>query len=76
VTDTTELKGDYWLKYDVKIMLNIVDAFSRFAWSYFIASKKAVDVAAAFEHLFSVENEIPDTLKSDNGTEFKNDLMK
>jgi hypothetical protein len=41
VTDTTELKGHFWTKFNVKYLIVIVDSFSRFAWAYFIESKKA-----------------------------------
>jgi len=52
-------------------ILNIIDCFSKFVWSYPLKDKKAVTVAKIFNELFEDGN-VPKRLWTDQGKEFYN----
>jgi transposase InsO family protein len=53
-----------------KYLLNVIDVFSRFAWSVLLKDKACKSIAAALTSLF--QNRKPITIQSDKGTEFVN----
>lgn len=55
-------------------ILNIVDSFSKFLWSYKLKTKSAKEVADALEDCF-MRYGPPVTIQSDNGKEFKNNIL-
>eukprot|EP00825_Cyclidium_porcatum_P050823 TRINITY_DN916_c0_g5_i1.p2 TRINITY_DN916_c0_g5~~TRINITY_DN916_c0_g5_i1.p2 ORF type:complete len:153 (+),score=31.31 TRINITY_DN916_c0_g5_i1:127-585(+) len=72
VMDLTEFsQGDDKKKYTKKqLRLNIIDHWSKFAWSTVIQSKFA-KVVAQFLEKITRENGYPKYIKSDSDTEFK-----
>jgi transposase InsO family protein len=56
--------------------LNIIDIFSKFLYSIPIKNKSAESISIELNKLFSNPNNRPNKLQSDNGLEFKNDLVK
>jgi len=57
------------------IFLTIIDSFSRYGQAMAIESKNALDIRHALLEYFSQHN-IPETITSDNGREFDNELIK
>ena len=58
-------------------MLNVVDVFSRFAWSVKLKSKTGEEVLKAFKEIIKEnKNRYPDMLWTDKGGEFYNDEFK
>jgi hypothetical protein len=53
-----------------KYLLNVIDIFSRYAWSVLLKDKYGNSIAAALTILF--QNRKPITIESDKGTEFVN----
>ena len=57
----------------------IVDDFSKFSWTFFLHSKDEAS-ESIINHIKTVNNNYPDYLirriRSDNGIEFKNSVMK
>jgi hypothetical protein len=53
-------------------LLNIVDVYSRYAWSFPLKSKRAEEVLAAFKEI----GKIPEKIWADEGKEFYNGLFK
>ena len=62
----------YLSKYNdkYKYLLNVIDIFSRYAWSVPLKDKTGKSIAAALTTLF--QNRKPTTIQSDKGTEFVN----
>ena len=61
-----------------KYFLVIVDDFTRFSWTFFLHSKDEAS-QLIINHIKAVDNESKWNVKkirSDNGTEFKNSIMK
>lgn len=56
-------------------ILNVVDHFSKFAWSTPLKNKSVENVAFALQQIILVEGP-PEVLSSDNGGEFTGDKMK
>jgi hypothetical protein len=56
--------------------LNIIDVFSKFLYSIPIKDKSAESISIELDKLFSNPNDRLNKLQSDNGLEFKNDLVK
>ena len=54
-------------------VMNIIDVFSKFVWSFPIVNKEAVTIVKNLEPLLQLFS--PKKLQSDNGPEFKNKLM-
>lgn len=50
VTDTTVLLGSEYGVLKDTILLNIVDKFSKFAWSYWVSGKTALETVRALTH--------------------------
>ena len=59
-----------------KYMLNVVDVFSRFAWSEPLKTKSAKEVLDAFKKIVSEAHKPPIRFWVDQGTEFYNSSMK
>ncbi len=53
-------------------MLNVIDAFTRYAWSIPLEDKSADTVTNAFKQILEDNGEAPKRLWSDAGTEFYN----
>ncbi|GIY77274.1 putative uncharacterized transposon-derived protein F54H12.3 [Caerostris darwini] len=53
-----------------KYLLNVIDAFSKYAWSFPIKRKTAKEVSNAFNQLFGMDKRIPKFILTDEGTEF------
>ena len=56
-------------------IINIIDMFSKFAWSIPIKNKTAKEVTESVAKFLS-ENKAPSILQSDNGSEFTSVLFK
>ena len=69
--DLTFLNDDLANSYDVKILLGIIDVFSRKAMIYKEKDKKADNILKDIIE-FCVNNNFPQEFVSDNGPEFKN----
>ncbi|KAI5152069.1 hypothetical protein ENBRE01_2546, partial [Enteropsectra breve] len=54
-----------------KWILNIIDSYSKFVWSFKMYTKSSEDYVEVFESLFLTEG-CPKILHCDNGKEFKN----
>jgi transposase InsO family protein len=57
-------------------VLNVVDSFSKFAWAFFVKGKTSAETHRCFRYLFEVLKEVPIKIKTDNGTEFKNNSVQ
>jgi transposase InsO family protein len=57
-----------------KYLLNVIDIFSRFAWSVPLKDKTASSITAALKSLF--QNRKPISIQSDKGTEFVNTAVQ
>ena len=57
-----------------KYLLNVIDIFSRFAWSVPLKDKTASSITAALKSLF--QNRKPISIQSDKGTEFVNSTVQ
>ena len=55
-------------------ILNIIDSFSKFLWSYKLKTKSAAEVAEALEDCF-LNYGLPVAIQADNGKEFKNNTL-
>lgn len=59
-----------------KYMLNVIDTFSKYAWSRPLKKKNLVDVTKAFEEIINdaikIGHKSPNLLHTDEGLEFKN----
>ena len=55
-----------------KYILNIIDVFSKFLWSYALKSKSGAALANVLTSWLDQLKEKPTIVQSDNGTEFKN----
>lgn len=83
----TEAPMEYWqmdlidfskLEYDrfnngFRYVLNVIDIFSEFLWSFPLKNKSAAVVAFTLQNLFLTEGH-PKILGSDNGSEFKQEV--
>ena len=76
IGDTTfiELSNGY------SVILNLVDAFSKYAWSQPIKIQNAINIKKAIEKVFNLiklEFNIPiNRIQFDKGTEFKNEIVE
>jgi transposase InsO family protein len=61
-------------RYNFKYLLNVIDIFSRFAWSIPLKDKTASSITAALKSLF--QNRKPITIQSDKGTKFLNTTVQ
>jgi transposase InsO family protein len=57
-------------------LLIVIDVFSRYLWVQPIPDKSHQSVIQAFQRIFQQTHRRPRTLRSDNGTEFKNRWVK
>ena len=57
-------------------LLVAIDIFSRYLWIVPVKTKSQADVKAAFEVIFNSTDRRPKRLRTDNGKEFKNQLVK
>jgi transposase InsO family protein len=58
----------------MRYLLVVIDSFSRYCWAHPIENKRPHTVLAAFKKIFKERR--PYSLYSDNGTEFKNSVLK
>lgn len=58
-----------------RYLLNVIDCFSKFAWSRPIRKKTGLEVVQALENIFSKQR-VPEKLQSDQGKEFANSDFK
>jgi transposase InsO family protein len=58
-----------------RYVLNCIDAFSKYAWSFPIIHKSAEEVAASLKRLFTEQGSWK-ILQADNGTEFDNGMVE
>ena len=59
-----------------KYMLNVVDVFTRYAWSRPLKSKSAIDTFAAFIDIVETSKRKPKSMWVDKGKEFYNSVFK
>ena len=59
-----------------KYLLNIIDIFSKYAYSIPLKTKSSEEVTAAFDKLFKFSGRKPNKLWTDNGGEFVNNKFK
>ena len=59
-----------------RFLLIVIDVFSKHLWVQPIPNKSHGSVIKAFEHIFQQTTRRPRTLRTDNGTEFKNRRVK
>ena len=59
-----------------KYLLNVIDCFSKYSWSVALKTKKAYDVADAFEQILKNSSRTPRLLHVDRGKEFWNSIFK
>ncbi len=73
VMDTTQMRRIDGKKYSsgYKALLNVIDAFSKYAWSKPIKSMTPEAVSTAFKDIVTSVGQNPKTIVIDNGTEFK-----
>ncbi|KAI5151606.1 hypothetical protein ENBRE01_2824 [Enteropsectra breve] len=71
IDDAVDMRANSEHNDGVSWILSIVDAYSKFAWSYRLRCKSAAAVADVFKSLFYSEG-VPKILHCDNGKEFKN----
>ena len=67
LVDMSRLKK---VNYGTTFTLNVIDVFSKLAWSVPLKNKSAASLVAAFTQILS--NGAPNTLQTDKGTEFLN----
>jgi len=62
-------------KYDkYKYLLNVIDTFSRYAWSVPLKDNTSTSITSALKNLF--QDTKPITIQSDKGTEFVNGTVQ
>ena len=59
----------------VKYLLNVIDVFSKYAWSIPILDKTGNSIVNAFDKIIKQSNRKPDKLWVDQGSEFFNRVM-
>ena len=72
--DLVEIREHIKINEGVNYLLNVIDHFSKFAWSIPIKNKSSAVVVDRLQELFLIEG-FPEVLQSDNGTEFVNKEM-
>jgi hypothetical protein len=73
--DLVDMKGLSRQNKGFKYILNIIDIWSRYAWSVPLKTKTGVEVAQAFATVFKESGRIPQFLWVDQGKEFYNSHM-
>jgi transposase InsO family protein len=73
--DLVDMKGFSRQNKGYKYILNIIDIWSRYAWSVPLKTKTGVEVAQAFATVFKESGRIPQFLWVDQGKEFYNSHM-
>lgn len=61
---------------NVRYLLAVIDVFSKYAWVVPLKSKKAQEVASAFEGIFKKDHRVPVNLQCDKGGEFSGRAMQ
>lgn len=62
-------------EYDKNILLNVIDVFTRFAWTEIVKDKKPKTIIEALKKILRRMEKTPKLIISDNGREFKNKTM-
>jgi hypothetical protein len=73
--DLVDMKGLSRKNRGFKWILNIIDVWSRYAWSIPMKTKTATEVTQAFRDAFKLSGRVPKYLWVDQGTEFYNSQM-
>lgn len=61
---------------NINYLMNVIDIFTKFAWSYPLKNKSSKSIAYSFQQLICIEGS-PQIIQSDNGLEFVNtDFVK
>ena len=72
-TDTVQL-SKYVMSDRFKYLFTMVDHFTKYGWIIPLNDKTAKNMLGAFKKCITTQN-VPTTLQTDNGTEFKNSIM-
>ena len=59
-----------------KYLLNVIDCFSKYAWSMPLKTKTGREVTDAFQQIVEKDGRIPMKLNTDKGKEFKNEVFQ
>ena len=73
--DVTELPNELKLNNSYLYIFNIIDHFSKFGMSYLIENKEAKTILKFLKNALEC-NGFPNELGSDNGREFRNDIIE
>lgn len=73
--DLIDMSQHHRLNGEVTFLLNVVDHFSKFAWSRPLKNKSVQNVASELQQIILQEGP-PEILQSDNGGEFTGDKMQ
>ena len=73
--DLTELPNELKLNNSYLYIFNIIDHFSKFGMSYLIENKEAKTILKFLKNALEC-NGFPNELGSDNGREFRNDIIE
>lgn len=57
---------------NVNFLMNVIDIFSKFAWSFPLKNKSSKSIAYSLQQIICIEGS-PEIIQSDNGTEFINE---
>ena len=60
----------------IRYLLNVIDVFSKYAWSVPIKDKTGKSISEAFQHIIDSSNRKPNKLWVDQGTEFYNRSLR
>ena len=75
ISDITELPLELTINTKYKYLLNLIDHFSKYAWSYLLTNKKSETIFKLIKDNFE-KNGFPEQFGTDNGTEFANKKLK
>ena len=59
-----------------KIILTVIDLYTRYAWAIPLKDKTGKTIVDAFEEIFELNERVPNKLWVDNGSEFYNKVFK
>ena len=59
-----------------KIILTVIDLYTRYAWAIPLKDKTGKTMVEAFEEIFELNERVPNKLWVDNGSEFYNKVFK
>jgi transposase InsO family protein len=56
------------------MVLNIMDTYTKYMWSFKMLNKSALQVKECLEHIY-MNFGVPNSIQADNGKEFRNRLL-